>query len=80
MSLEGFEPAIPASDRPLTHALDRAAMGISSMGFNDTNKMKHLRKENMTTQIRHVLLLLLLILLLYDGLGTSAVKIPRTSQ
>jgi hypothetical protein len=24
----GFEPAIPASERPLTHALDRAAIGI----------------------------------------------------
>jgi hypothetical protein len=27
----GFEPAIPASERPQTHALDRAATGI---GFN----------------------------------------------
>jgi hypothetical protein len=24
----GFEPAIPASERPQTHALDRAATGI----------------------------------------------------
>jgi len=52
MSLAGFESAIPASGRPLTHALDRAAIGIGSVGFNDTNKMKHLRNENMTTQIR----------------------------
>jgi hypothetical protein len=30
----GIEPAIPASEQPQTHALDRAATGISS---NDTN-------------------------------------------
>ena len=24
----GFEPAVPASERPQTHALDRAATGI----------------------------------------------------
>ena len=28
MPLAGFEPAIPASERPQTHALDRAATGI----------------------------------------------------
>ena len=28
MSLAGFEPAIPASDWPQTHALDRAATVI----------------------------------------------------
>jgi hypothetical protein len=28
MSSVGFEPAIPASERPQTHALDRAATGI----------------------------------------------------
>ena len=26
----GFEPAIPASERPQTHALDRVATGIGS--------------------------------------------------
>jgi hypothetical protein len=26
----GFEPAIPASERPQTHAFDRAATGILS--------------------------------------------------
>jgi hypothetical protein len=26
----GFEPAIPASERPQTHALDRAATGIGT--------------------------------------------------
>jgi hypothetical protein len=28
MPLAGFEPAIPASERPQTHTLDRAAAGI----------------------------------------------------
>jgi hypothetical protein len=28
MPLAGFEPAIPASERPQTHVLDRAAIGI----------------------------------------------------
>ena len=28
MFKEGFEPAIPATERPQTHALDRAATGI----------------------------------------------------
>ena len=27
----GFEPAIPASERPKTHALERAATGIGRM-------------------------------------------------
>jgi hypothetical protein len=30
----GFEPAIPASARPLTYALDRAATGIGVSQFN----------------------------------------------
>jgi hypothetical protein len=33
----GFEPAIPESERPQTHALDRAATGI---GYNTVNKHK----------------------------------------
>ena len=28
MALTGFEPAIPASERPQTHTLDRATTGI----------------------------------------------------
>jgi hypothetical protein len=28
MLLAGFEPAVPSSERPQTHALDRAAAGI----------------------------------------------------
>ena len=30
MLLAGFEPAIPASERPQTHALDGAATGIGT--------------------------------------------------
>jgi len=31
MPLAGFEPTIPASERPQTHALDRAATGIDKV-------------------------------------------------
>jgi len=34
MPLAGFEPAIPASERPQTHALDRAATGIFKGNMN----------------------------------------------
>jgi hypothetical protein len=30
MPLAGFEPADPASERPQTHTLERAAIGISN--------------------------------------------------
>jgi len=30
----GFQPAIPASERPQTHALDRAATGIGSVSYS----------------------------------------------
>jgi hypothetical protein len=33
MSSAGFELAIPASERPQTYALDRAAAGIDSFGI-----------------------------------------------
>jgi hypothetical protein len=33
----GFEPAIPASERPQTHALDRAATGITLSKLLSTN-------------------------------------------
>jgi hypothetical protein len=33
----GFEPAIPASERPQTHALDRAANGIGSSSLLGQN-------------------------------------------
>jgi hypothetical protein len=34
MPLAGFEPAIPASEQPKTHTLDRVATGV---GHEDTN-------------------------------------------
>jgi len=33
MALEGFEPTIPASERPQTYALDRAAIGIGPLFY-----------------------------------------------
>ena len=39
MLLTRFEPAIPASDRSQTHALDRAATGIEKLCFICTNNL-----------------------------------------
>ena len=33
MPLAGFEPTIPASERPKTHTLDRAATGIGNLSY-----------------------------------------------
>jgi hypothetical protein len=33
MPTAGFEPAIPASERPQTHALDHAATGFGTILF-----------------------------------------------
>ena len=38
MSPAGFEPAIPASERPQIHALDRAATGTHSCSFESYKK------------------------------------------
>ena len=45
MPLAGFEPSIPASERPQTHAFDRAATGIGkntlyNHGIEKTSKYK----------------------------------------
>jgi len=40
MILAGFEPAIPASKRSQTHALDRAATGIGMRYINYYNIIK----------------------------------------
>jgi hypothetical protein len=37
MPPEGFEPAIPASERPRTHALESAATGIDNNNNNNNN-------------------------------------------
>jgi hypothetical protein len=42
----GFEPAIPASKRPQTHALDGAATGIGTKGSYKTKRnQKQLRSK-----------------------------------
>ena len=33
----GFEPAIPASDRPQTHATDQAAAGIGTIFYHSNH-------------------------------------------
>ena len=38
MTPAGFEPTIPGSERPQTHALDRAASGIDISFFYSTNE------------------------------------------
>jgi hypothetical protein len=48
MSPVGFEPTIPASERPPTHALDRAAVGIGSSldipsGIAANKRLKYIR-------------------------------------
>jgi hypothetical protein len=42
MSSAGFEPAIPATKRPKTYALDRAATGIGSSVENARDKILQL--------------------------------------
>jgi hypothetical protein len=38
--MAGFEPKIPASKRPQTHALDRAATGIGRQDSSSSNLKK----------------------------------------
>jgi len=55
MSPAGFEPEIPASERPQTHALDRAANGIGSKAVKLTNKyvyfVPHIRHSHSLAQL-----------------------------
>jgi hypothetical protein len=48
MSPAGFEPAIPGSEQPQTHALDRAATRIaqSNCNTNDTSKHTQVAQQN----------------------------------
>ena len=39
----GFEPAIPASDQPQAHALDRAAAGIGTVILQKDNRRIRVR-------------------------------------
>jgi hypothetical protein len=43
MSPTGFEPTIPASERPNTHALDSAATGIGRVKILPVPKNTHMR-------------------------------------
>jgi len=43
MPLTGCEPTIPASERPQTHTLDRAATGINCLRSRAKRIMKHYR-------------------------------------
>jgi hypothetical protein len=42
----GFEPTIPASARPQTYALDRAATGIGAKSFNTTKYDKRTSSQS----------------------------------
>ena len=44
MALPGFEPGIPASERPHTHPLDRAATGTGYNRFPVCLKLRHTQK------------------------------------
>jgi hypothetical protein len=47
----GFEPIIPASEQPQTHALDRAAAGIGNWkGSSTGNLLRSSRKFNPKTK------------------------------
>jgi hypothetical protein len=41
MSLAGFEPTIPASERPQTHPLDRATTGTRKSDITTAKSVKH---------------------------------------
>jgi hypothetical protein len=55
MSSTGFEPTIPASKWPQTHALDRAATGIGSNCFVCQNMDNRLLEQNMNIKFLLVL-------------------------
>ena len=40
MPQTGFEPEVPANERPQTHVLDRAATGIGIFGFYEAEIMR----------------------------------------
>jgi len=49
MPLAGFEPTIPANERPYTDALDRAATGIdSNSNSNNNNNYYYYRYANIS--------------------------------
>jgi hypothetical protein len=52
MPLQGFEPAIPVSERPQTHALDSADTGIGSI-----IKCRHI------TDIYEIIIIIIIIII-----------------
>jgi hypothetical protein len=51
MPVAEFEPTIPASKRPHTHALDRAATGIGCRKWKNKNSMTPLEIEPATFRL-----------------------------
>jgi len=68
----GFEPAIPASKRPQTHALDRAATGTGHPVVTNLHK-----QEVSITTIFVILLLLLVVFSPWAGLGRDQSSVRR---
>jgi hypothetical protein len=52
MTLAGFEPVIPASERPQTHALDRAIIGIGIHLFNKRGKKQSRYKPGVAQKVK----------------------------
>jgi hypothetical protein len=50
----GFKPTIPASERPQTHALDRAATGIGINGDNVEKSIVKLRLTKLVGECLHI--------------------------
>ena len=46
ITAEGFEPAVPASKRPQTHALDRAAIAIDIRAINANDIVMCVQRHN----------------------------------
>jgi len=54
ISPSGFEPAIPASEWPQTHALDRAATGVSTLKYRTIKFCGSCHKTSLHTQATFV--------------------------
>ena len=55
MPPRGLEPAIPAGERPQTHALDRAATGIGRHSLQRQNMGKYISYVSLSHNIHTVL-------------------------
>jgi hypothetical protein len=55
--MAGFEPAIPANERPQAYALDRSGTGIGIRIFEDYMNIKIIEKSNshLTENTGHIL-------------------------